>query len=301
VADVAIALALAAALAFAIASVSQQHAAARVPATSESAGAMATRLVKDRTWWAGSGADVAAVGLQAAALRAGPMVIVQPVLALGLIAALGLNARIHRRRDGLRVWGPAAALMVAMAVFVVVAAPSGGSTSPSGTAWSWSALLCLGIAAAVIGTSRLVQSTRLRAGLLALATGLTFALAAALTKFVVDHLDARVFGTWQVYGLVAVAALGLWTGQRAFQAAPLAASLPALTATEPLVGAALGIWLFHEHVATAGLRAGILAVTAITMVVSVVLVARRSGEMAPDTTPRTDLEPLVAGSAVRSG
>jgi len=292
---VAIALALGAALAFAVASVSQQHAAARVPATAETAGSMARRLVSDRTWWAGTGADVTAVGLQAAALRAGPMVLVQPVLAMGLIAALGLNAHLHRRRYGARVWIPALALIVAMPVFIVVAAPHGGLPSPTGASWMWSALACLGLAAVVIAASTVVSSQRLRAGLLALATGLTYALAAALTKFVVDHLDGHVFSTWQPYALAAVAGLGLWTGQRAFQVAPLAASLPTLTATEPLVGAALGIWLFHEHLSTAGMRLGILAAAAITMVVSVVLVAQRSGGVTPPPTSPRNLESLAVG------
>jgi hypothetical protein len=292
---VAIALALAAALAFAIASVSQQHAAARVPAASETTGSMARRLLSDRTWWAGTGADVTAVGLQAAALRAGPMVVVQPVLAMGLIAALGLNARLHHRRYGPRVWVPAMALIIAMPVFIVIAAPHGGSPSPSSASWLWSALLCLGVAAVVIAASSLVSSTRLRAGLLALATGLIFGLTAALTKFVVDHLDGHLFSTWQPYALAAVAVLGLWTGQRAFQVAPLAASLPTLTATEPVVGAALVIWLFHEHLSTAGMRMVVLAAAAITMVVSVVLVAQRSGAVTTGQTAPMDLEPVPVG------
>jgi drug/metabolite transporter (DMT)-like permease len=292
---VAIALALAAALAFAVASVSQQHAAARVPVASENAGAMARRLASDRTWWAGTGADVTAVGLQAAALRAGPMVVVQPVLAMGLIAALGLNARLHHRRYGPTVMVPAMALVLAMPVFIIVAAPHGGSPSPSTAAWLWSALVCLGGAAIVIGASTVVSSKRLRAGFLALATGLIYGLAAALTKFVVDHLDGRLFSTWQPYALAVVAGLGLWTGQRAFQVAPLGASLPTLTATEPVVGAALGIWLFNEHLSTAGIRGGILFVATITMIVSVLLVARRSDEVTLATTPRVDPEPVAVG------
>jgi hypothetical protein len=216
------------------------------------------------------------------------MLVVQPVLALGLVAALGINARVHRRRYGARVWVPALALIVAMPVFMVVAAPRGGSTSPSNGGWAWSVVACMGVAALVIGASTVVSSPRSRAGLLALATGLTYGLAAALTKFVVDRLDGglgHVLTTWQVYALVVVAGLGLWTGQRAFQVAPLAASLPTLTASDPLVGAALGIWLFHEHISADGVRGVVLAVAAITMVVTVVLVARRASEVAD---PRGD-------------
>ena len=59
-----------------------------------------------------------------------------------------------------------------------------------------------------------------------------------LTKATVDLFDdgvLEVFAHWQLYVLLAVSAVGLLLNQSAFQAGHLAASLPAIAVTDPVL------------------------------------------------------------------
>jgi hypothetical protein len=57
-----------------------------------------------------------------------------------------------------------------------------------------------------------------------------------------------VLTSWPGYCLVAASLIGLWLMESSFNAAPLHASLPAITAAEPLAGIALGIVVFGDVV-----------------------------------------------------
>ena len=74
----------------------------------------------------------------------------------------------------------------------------------------------------------------------------------ALVKLTVDQLQNRgiveVLDGWYLYALLGVGLLGLLLVQSAFQAGPLALSLPALSAVEPIASSALGVILFGERV-----------------------------------------------------
>jgi hypothetical protein len=83
-----------------------------------------------------------------------------------------------------------------------------------------------------------------------------------------------VLTSWPVYSLVAASVLGLWLMECSFNAAPLNASLPAITAAEPVAGIALGVVVFGDviHISPAMLAlqsAGIAA-----LIIGVILVAR---------------------------
>jgi len=80
--------------------------------------------------------------------------------------------------------------------------------------------------------------------------------------------------SWLPYAVVVVAVLGLLLAQSAFEAAPLRASLPAITAAEPLTGIAYGISVFAERVRIAPVWLVLEATGLIAMVTGVVLLAR---------------------------
>jgi hypothetical protein len=86
-----------------------------------------------------------------------------------------------------------------------------------------------------------------------LAAGSAFGLLAALTKGSVQLLGqgaAAFFAAWQPYAMLAVALGGALVQQSAFQAGPLAASLPVMDAVEPTVAALIGVFAFGEHLST---------------------------------------------------
>jgi len=82
-----------------------------------------------------------------------------------------------------------------------------------------------------------------------------------------------LFSTWPAYALVGVGALGIWLTQNAFSAGPLQASLPAISAGQPLIGILLGVIVFGDRIQTSP---GLLAIQAggvAALVAGVVMVA----------------------------
>ena len=85
------------------------------------------------------------------------------------------------------------------------------------------------------------------------AGGIVYGVCAALTKSCAHLLSLGVgslFESWQPY-LLAVAGLGgMILAQSAFQAGPLDASLPTLSATDPVVSVIIGVVAFGEALKT---------------------------------------------------
>ncbi|MDR2347439.1 MAG: DMT family transporter, partial [Bifidobacteriaceae bacterium] len=117
----AVAVALLAALSFAGSFVAQQHVAARVPAERGKGLRLFLELARSPLWWVGACGDGLGFALQALALAFGSVVLVQPVLVTAMVFALPLAARWNRRRVRRSeiVWS--AVVVVALAVFTLVA------------------------------------------------------------------------------------------------------------------------------------------------------------------------------------
>lgn len=94
----AVALCLASAVAYAAAAVAQERLARRAVARSAAA------LLGNGAWWWSAGLNAAAALLHAAALRYGPLTLVQPLGALTLVAAVPLGARGAGRRVAATEW-----------------------------------------------------------------------------------------------------------------------------------------------------------------------------------------------------
>jgi hypothetical protein len=121
------------------------------------------------------------------------------------------------------------------------------------------------------------RSGRLRAALTGTAAGLVLGIQDALTRQTLEALQGNsftvLFSTWSAYALVGAGALGIWLTQNAFSAGPLQASLPAISAGEPLIGILLGVIVFGDRIQ---ISPGLLAIQAggvAALVVGVVMVA----------------------------
>ncbi|WP_169811664.1 DMT family transporter [Nocardia shimofusensis] len=270
--------ALAAAAMFAVAAVAQQRAAAAIADDEPLVGS----LVRNPRWLAGIGADAGGYGLQVAALALGPVLIVQPLLVTALVFALPLSARIDGRRVAARTWCWAVLLIVALAAFLLVGAPTAGN--PSAPLRDWLAPLAVllgGILVAVLLASaarRTSDGTGARAALLfGAAGGALFGVTAALTDFVAGRfahgLDA-VVSSWQTWALIAAGLAGVYLQQRAFQAGSLTAALPAATVAEPLAAAFLGLTVLDESLRTDGLALVVVPLTVIVLCAAAVALAR---------------------------
>ena len=275
--DIAAAFALGAALLIAVGDVFQQRSAHEV--TDEPVGhvALLLRLLKDRRWWLGSLLAAAGFGLQAAALGLGSVVLVQAVLATSVLFALPLSARYGGRRITGRQVGWAGLLGAAVATVVTVGDPSAGQARAGLPAWA-PAIACLAVVlSCCLAGARLWTGRPVSAVLLGVVSGSLWGLFAVLTKGVVDRLDDGLGAALRtpelfVGGLVALTATMLQ--QSAFRAGSMAASLPAVSVSEPLVGAALGIAVLGEalHPGRTGWVALVVAVVA--MVAAMVSLSR---------------------------
>jgi drug/metabolite transporter (DMT)-like permease len=241
------------------------------------------RLARQPLWVLGMVGDVGAYGFQAAALAFGGLLVVQPLLACGLLVALPLSARWTGRTIRRREWIAAVVLCASLATFLIEAAPSGGVSHASVADWVRvggvvGVLVVLAVAVAV--------RTRgpVRAAFLGFAAGGLFGITAALTKTFVDQIQHGVPYTashWEVYGLAVLSIVGILFTQHGFQASALSASLPALESTEPVVAATVGVALLHEHLNGQTVTANVLiAIAIVAALACVVILAREAGRVA---------------------
>jgi drug/metabolite transporter (DMT)-like permease len=250
----AIVAALLAAALFAVATAFQHRSAGLVSVAGRRDGGFVSRSLRHPLWIAGSVANLAGLGLHALALRDGPLTLVQPLLVIGVIFTLPLRQVLEHRRPGRAEIGWAAALTLGLAVFLVLAIPAHDPVPGADPA---SMVICaVAIALAVSGC--LVTGRRAKAAtgamVLGAATGLLFAALAALLKETTDvlsHGTAALFTSWPLYALVAVGGAGLLLSQFAYRAGPLSASLPAITAVNPIVSVLIGVAVFDEPFRTA--------------------------------------------------
>lgn len=275
-------LALLAALLFALASAVQQRSAAAVP--DEAAGGLRLMrvLVRRPSWWVGTLSDVAGYAAQAAALAVGSLVLVQPLLVTTLLFALPLGARWAGRRLRAADRGWAVLLAGSLAVFVAVGEPTEGADQAPLERWLPTAVV-LGVVLAVCLVGAAARRGTTRAFLLAVATGVLYGITAALTKGVVTQLDdglVALLTSWETYALVVVATAGTLLQQSAFQAGDLAASLPAITVGEPVVGVAIGLAVLGEQLRADGAEWLVIGLTVALTVVATVALARTAARSA---------------------
>lgn len=278
-------LALAAALGFAGASVLQQQAAATTPPSRAGGLGLLVRLLARPRWLAGIVTDGVAYLLQILALDNGPLALVQPLLAAGLLFALIFN--VSKGGKGMRSsdWAAAGVSAAGLAVFIVVGAPKGSAVGPDDPAWVTFSVVC----AVAVGGCLLAARGRkpaTRAALLAVGAGTAFALSAALTKqsLAEFHLGlGHMLTTGYPYGLIAAGLVGMSLVQSAFQAGPLAASLPTLTLAEPVLATIAGSILFGEHIRGGG--RGAVAIGGALVAAAAVVYLTRSPSAQPHLEP----------------
>jgi drug/metabolite transporter (DMT)-like permease len=261
----AVVVALLSALAYAGASVLQQRAAREVPEEHALRVGLLWRLVRRPMWLLGTALDWTGFGLQALALGLGSLLVVEPILCTGLLFALPVGVHWSGRRLSRRDWIAAVGLTVALAVFLIVGAPTSGQDFASDRAWIIAgAILGPVIAVATVASMR-VRGTA-RAVLLALATAMLYAVTAVITKAAVTLLGegiGHLLTSWELYVGIVAGFLGLVLNQSAFQAGELRASLPILTVVEPVVAAILGVTMLHEAISASGVISWALVVASV--------------------------------------
>ena len=245
----AILFAAAAAAVFAIATVIQHRSASAVPAGHVSAFQLTLRLAKQPRWLIGKGADFVAFALQALALSRGSFIVVQSVLASGVVLALIIEARLDHHFPSPATLIGSCVVLLGVVLIVGVGQPHGGRPAPPPMLYFVVAtLLAAAVAGAIVYTRHHVGQTV--AILLGVGGGICFSMAAAFVRtggrrLTQDGLCAGFFAS--AFGFVVFGVLGNVLVQRAFQLGSLRIVLPSLTAIEPLTALAIGHVLFDER------------------------------------------------------
>ena len=137
------------------------------------------------------------------------------------------------------------------------------------------AVAIIAAAFAALGRRR---SDDFRATLTGASAGVIFGMQDALTRRVTQVLTGHgvvaLLTTWPGYTLIAVGLIGFWLMSSAFSAGPLHASLPAITAGEPVTGIALGIVVFSDELHTSPDLIAVQVAGLVALVCGVILVAR---------------------------
>jgi drug/metabolite transporter (DMT)-like permease len=274
---IAIVCSLAAAAAFGVSAVLEQTAARETPAAESLRLRLIADLVQRPRWVAGLAVSALGFVLQAVALGFGPLTLVEPLIVTELFFALPLAARVEHRRMGKReLWG-IACVAGGLTLALVVASPGSGRQDASGLAWAGVAVAVVIVMALCLLLAGSRNSVR-RATLLGVCAGTSFGLLSALLKAVTGLLAHRgvigTLSTWEPYTLAVVALQGELWAQSAFQAGPLAASLPAIDALEPAVGVAIGVVAFAEPVAHSPVSVILELAGAVLIVIGIIVVDR---------------------------
>ena len=255
----------------------QQHAAEQVRTAEFLRVGLIAKLVHNRRWLGGLAALVAGDLLGAWTLGHLDLSITEPLLTTSLIFALVLAVPLSGQ--ALRRTEIIGAVLLTAGVAALSATRTVRSPGESfGSVSHWPAAGLIALIAAILVYVGRRHSGVLRAALTGTASGLVFGIADALTRTSVQILDGRnpahLLLTWPGYATVATTLVGLWLMQNAFNAAPLHASLPAVTAAEPAAGIVLGVVVFGDVVHVSTWLLALQAASIAAIVGGVILVAR---------------------------
>lgn len=250
-----IALALVAALFFAFGTVLQQKAGLEKPTESEGAGLL-VQMAKRPVWLAGIAADAIGFLCQAVALAVGRLAVVQPLLVSTVVFALPLGAKLTGQKVRRVDVGAALLVVVALIAFLTIAEPSGGRDDAPLGEWLITGGICAALCVPLVLLGRFGSAPK-RAAMLGTATGILFALSAALTKVVADQFDEELFEVflhWHLYALIVVGYASMTLNQLALNTGALAPAVATALAFDPIASVVIGVTLLHESLHTTTLQ-----------------------------------------------
>jgi len=278
----AIVLGVLAALMFGVASVADQHSTKLVRQRKALSPRIFVDLAHQPLWLASIVGTLLGFALQVLALNYGPLALVEPLLACGLIFAVLINSYLRRRFDPILLGG-VVVTAAGIAGFLIISNPSAGRTSAS---FLTVLPLGAGLAAALAGCLALARrSDAIKPLALALACGICYGVAAFLVKLVISDASAGIgalLKDWPIYALAVVGPLGFLLNENAFQSGTLIAPvLSIITVCDPVISVALGwLWLGEQlSGTTAGLVGEVLTLT--LMAVGVVVISHRAQHIMP--------------------
>ncbi len=293
-------LAVLAACANATSSVLQRKANQKVPQKENLSWKLIRSLLHQPVWFGGILAITIGFVLQASALGAGELAVVEPILVIELPFTLILAARVlGSSAMGRREWGSTLAMTLGLAGLLYFLDPSAGR-SDQVPLYVW--LIGIGANLALVGVlvawgrkgpagrgggsagSKGGGSSSHQAAVFGVAGGAAFGLTAALMKGMTTHFShgfGAIFTSWQLYAMIATGGLGMFLVQSALNAGRLIAAQPGLTLSDPIISILWGVLAFHERV-RAGMIPLLFAALSTVLMAGAVFVLSRSPLLSED-------------------
>jgi len=239
-----------AAAAVSAAGISLQHRAASTLPELDASALCLPRLASKPAWLLGIGLSGAAFGLHAAALRQGPLSIVQPVVVSAIVFAVFIRAALNHRLPARKELAWATCTSAGLALFIAVLPSGTAQHAPDG---STARIFFVGgiviTDIAVLLAQRTTTPAR-RGLLLAGAAGVFFGLIAGLVKVLITQTGIgtpALLGQWTLWGILILGAGALLLNQLAYQAARLSVTMPVLNMVDVLVAIGFGSAVFGER------------------------------------------------------
>jgi drug/metabolite transporter (DMT)-like permease len=257
----------------------QQDAAQRVPQSDFLRARLVADLLRQRRWLAGLGFMIAGMLLSAWVIGHMVLALSEPLLATNLLVALVIAGRVSGQKPQAQELVGAVILLAGVSALSVARSVTSVQDSVGSPAYWPYAGAAIAAAAACFAIAGRRRQGDLRGLLTGTAAGLVLGIQDAITRVTVRDLDSvhdviLLLTSWPAYSLVAVGVIALWLMQSAFSSAPLHASLPGVTAAEPVSGIVLGVVAFRENVPASPLLIALQVAGLIMLVVGVILVAR---------------------------
>lgn len=279
---------------YAVAAVVQERLAALTP------GGWPRGFLGRGRWWFAVGLNAAGGLLHVAALRYGPLSLVQPLGLLTLVLAMPLDAAMTGRRVSAAHWRGTGMGVAGLAVLLLL------TTSP-GSDRTLQAAESLAVAAgtaAALGLLMLGAAVLPRASLLyAAASGLAFGVASALTKTVAvrvtDDGVAGLIGP-AVVAVAVFSVSGLLLSQAGYRGRGIGAPLATATLVNPVVATAIGLSLLDEGYVGGVPGAALAVVAAVVAGRGVVLLIRLQTSRMAAAPGDPEASKAASGSATRS-
>ena len=208
------------------------------------------RLLTDRVWLLGLGAQILGVLLQAAALDRGRVAIIQPLLVTAVIWAMPLGYFLTRQTITRRHILGAALVVAGLAVFASVGDPAGGIDNAPTSDWL-AAFLVIG--AVCIGLLLFAGRGGLsaKAAVFGTVAGILYGISATLMKPVVEELHesggVAVLKGWELWVMAATGIVGFYLQQVSLATGRLVTSVATVSVANPVVSVLLGVLVLQER------------------------------------------------------
>ncbi|HET6794361.1 MAG TPA: DMT family transporter [Acidimicrobiales bacterium] len=244
------------------------------------------RLATNPLWLAGLVCELGGFALEVYALTRAPLILVQPLLASGLvIVAVGAALFLRERLRPIGYLGIAALVagVVALTVSIAGSGQQGAHLPDTDELWPavGSATLFAGICFWA-GVRDLATGHVTRAGaLLGAAAGFLYTVSAIATRYLglqISHFDLHHVAHTMVgpapYLLAVYSVVALAITQRGLQSAAALATIPTMTVLSAVLPVPAGIFLFGEEVPS-GVRAVLFVLALIAVVIGVIILGSR--------------------------